>query len=46
MPARNRLEANIVSYLLKGQMPNTKLRHELQQADTLASSSTTEEELF
>jgi tRNA(fMet)-specific endonuclease VapC len=46
MSARYLLDTNIVSYLLKGQMPNVKLRYEEQQADTLAISSITEAEVF
>jgi tRNA(fMet)-specific endonuclease VapC len=46
MPARYLLDTNIVSYLLKYQMPNAKLRYEEQQPNTLAISSITEAEVF
>jgi|SRR5271170_1594756 len=46
MPARYLLDTNIVSYLLKGQMPAVKLRFEGEDAGSMAISSITEAEVF
>lgn len=46
MPARYLLDTNIVSYLLKGQMPAAKLRYEGEDAGSMAISSITEAEVF
>ena len=46
MPARYLLDTNIVSYLLKGQMPASKLRYDEEDADSIAISSITEAEVF
>jgi tRNA(fMet)-specific endonuclease VapC len=46
MPARYLLDTNIVSYLLKGQMPAVKLRYEGEDTESIAISSITEAEVF
>jgi len=46
MPAYYLLDTNIVSYLLKEQMPTVKLRCEQEAADSMAISSITEAEVF
>ena len=40
------LDTNIVSYLIKGQMPSVKLRLEQEDAASIAISSITEAEVF
>jgi tRNA(fMet)-specific endonuclease VapC len=40
------LDTNIVSYLIKGQMPSVKLRFEQEDAASIAISSITEAEVF
>jgi tRNA(fMet)-specific endonuclease VapC len=46
MPPRYLLDTNIVSYLLKGQMPAAKQRYEQEDAGSKAVSSITEAEVF
>jgi len=46
MPVRFLLDTNIVSYLLKGQVPAAQLRYNEAKADSLAVSSITEAEVF
>src|SRR5580698_10932856 len=46
MPARYLLDTNIVSYLLKEQMPNVRRRYVETNPDSLNISSITEAEVF
>jgi len=46
MPPRFLLDTNIVSYLLKGQMPAAKLRFDEETPDSMVISSITEAEVF
>jgi tRNA(fMet)-specific endonuclease VapC len=46
VPALYLLDTNIVSYLLKGQMPAAKLRFDAESPESLVISSITEAEVF